>query len=320
VILFIAASIFLATSLGLMALFWLLDSRKASVPDRFREVLGSSGVPVRTPMRRAAELVERLLGRKDRKARQSEEIVARVTAGEPSGGSLLLSQAGYRTAAAARFYWWARIVAPLALAAGTIAVGKAMGMPQKAILVLAAAGIVAGLCLPDAFLKMKARRRQEAITDSLPDGLDLMTVCVEAGLGINSAFVKIAEEFHISSPALSEEFDVVNREMVAGKPRMEALRALASRTGVEDVKSLVAMLVQTERLGTSLAQSLRVHSDSLRVKRRQKAEEAAAKTTIKLVFPLVFLLFPALFIVILGPGVLQIMHVLFPAMMGGGNP
>jgi tight adherence protein C len=319
VILFIAASIFLATSLGVMALFWLLDSRKAPVPDRFREVLGSSGTPVRTPMRRAAEWVERLLGRKDRKARQSEEIVARVTAGAPEGGSLLLSQAGYRTAAAAQFYWWARIVAPLAFAAGTIAFGKAMGMPYKAILVLAAAGIVAGLCLPDAYLKMKVRRRQEAITDSLPDGLDLMTVCVEAGLGINSAFVKIAEEFRISSPALSEEFDVVNREMVAGKPRTEALRALASRTGVEDVKSLVAMLIQTERLGTSLAQSLRVHSDSLRIKRRQKAEEAAAKTTIKLVFPLVFLLFPALFIVILGPGVLQILHVLFPA-MGGGTP
>jgi tight adherence protein C len=131
--------------------------------------------------------------------------------------------------------------------------------------------------------------------------------------------VKIAEEFRISSPALSEEFDVVNREMVAGKPRTEALRALASRTGVEDVKSLVAMLIQTERLGTSLAQSLRVHSDSLRVKRRQKAEEAAAKTTIKLVFPLVFLLFPALFIVILGPGVLQILRVFFPT-MGGGTP
>jgi tight adherence protein C len=265
------------------------------------------------------EWLERMLGRKDRKDRQSEEIVARVTADEPSGGSLLLSQAGYRTAAAARFYWWARIAAPLAFAAGTIAAGKTMGMPYKAILLLAAAGTAAGLFLPDAFLKMKARRRQEAISDSLPDGLDLMTVCVEAGLGINSAFVKIAEEFRISSPALSEEFDVVNREMVAGKPRTEALRALASRTGVEDVKSLVAMLIQTERLGTSLAQSLRVHSDSLRVKRRQKAEEAAAKTTIKLVFPLVFLLFPALFIVILGPGVLQILRVFFPT-MGGGTP
>ena len=150
-----------------------------------------------------------------------------------------------------------------------------------------------------------------------PDGLDLLVVCVEAGLGLNAAFVKITEEFQLSSPALSEEFDIVNREMVAGKPRQEALPALTERTGVEDVKSLVAMLIQTEKLGTSLAQSLRVHSDSLRTRRRQKAEERAAKTTIKLVFPLVFLLFPALFIVILGPGVLQIIEILLP--IGSGS-
>ena len=317
-ILFIAASIFLATSLGVMALFWLWDSRKAATPDRFHEVLGgSSATTVRAPAGRVAGLLERLLGRKDAKTRQREEIVARVTAGDPAGGKLLLSQAGYRTAAAARFYWWARIVTPIIFGAGAIAAGKAMGTPNRTVLVIAAAAIAAGLFLPDSILKMKARRRQEEITDALPDALDLMTVCVEAGLGINSAFVKIAEEFRFSSPTLSEEFDVVNREMVAGKPRTEALRALASRTGVEDVKSFVAMLIQTEKLGTSLAQSLQVHSDSLRVKRRQKAEEAAAKTTIKLVFPLVFLLFPALFIVILGPGVLQILKILFPAMSGG---
>ncbi|NNG46088.1 MAG: type II secretion system F family protein, partial [Deltaproteobacteria bacterium] len=114
--------------------------------------------------------------------------------------------------------------------------------------------------------------------------------------------------------AMSEEFDIVNREMIAGKPRQEALRALADRTGVEDVKSFVAMLIQTEKLGTSLSQSLRVHADSLRTKRRQRAEEAAAKTTIKLVFPLVLLLFPALFIVLLGPGVIQVFKVLFPVL------
>jgi tight adherence protein C len=146
--------------------------------------------------------------------------------------------------------------------------------------------------------------------------LDLLVVCVEAGLGLNASFVKISEEFKLSSPTLSDEFEIVNREMVAGKPRMEALRSLSDRTGVEEVKSLVAMLIQTEKLGTSLAQSLRVHSDSLRTKRRQRAEEAAAKTTIKLVFPLVFLLFPALFVVILGPGMIQIAKVLFPVMMG----
>lgn len=318
-ILFIAASIFLATSLGVMALFWWVESRRASIPRRFREVIAPSGETGKSSWGWATAWLEKLRWKKDRDDLRSEDIVARVTAGELEGGRLLLSRAGHRTAAAARIYWWARIASPLLFAAGTFAFGKAAGMPDKAILIFVAAGTVAGLTLPDGILKMKARKRREEITDSLPDGLDLMTVCVEAGLGINSAFVKIAEEFRISSPVLSEEFDVVNREMVAGKPRAEALRAFASRTGVEDVKSFVAMLIQTEKLGTSLAQSLRVHSDSLRVKRRQRAEEAAAKTTIKLVFPLVFLLFPALFIVILGPGVLQIMRVLFPA-MGGGNP
>ncbi|MBI5419068.1 MAG: type II secretion system F family protein [Deltaproteobacteria bacterium] len=279
--------------------------------------MSPSGETAKVPWGRVPGWVEKLRGKKDRDALQGEEIVARVTAGDLAGGKLLLSQAGYRTAAASRIYRGAKVGAPFLFAAGTIAFGKATGMPDKAVLLFAAAGTVAGLSLPDAFLKMKARKRQEEITDSLPDVLDLMTVCVEAGLGINSAFVKIAEEFRLSSPALSGEFDVVNREMVAGKPRTEALRALANRTGVEDVKSFVAMLIQTEKLGTSLAQSLRVHSDSLRLKRRQRAEEAAAKTTIKLVFPLVFLLFPALFIVILGPGFIQILHVLFPAVTGG---
>jgi len=186
------------------------------------------------------------------------------------------------------------------------------GLPNQSTFLLLLVGGIVGFLLPDFVLRRKIKKRQEVITDSLPDALDLLVVCVEAGLGLNAAFVKITEEFKLSSPALSEEFDIVNREMVAGKPRQEALRALADRTGVEDVQSLVAMLIQTEKLGTSLSQSLRIHSDSLRTRRRQRAEEAAAKTTIKLVFPLVFLMFPALFIVILGPGVLQIINVLYP--------
>jgi tight adherence protein C len=190
--------------------------------------------------------------------------------------------------------------------------GKGTGWTTRSTFLLLLVGGIVGYLLPGFVLRRKIKKRQELITDSLPDALDLLVVCVEAGLGLNAAFVKITEEFKLSSPALSEEFDIVNREMVAGKPRQEALRALADRTGVEDVQSLVAMLIQTEKLGTSLSQSLRVHSDSLRTRRRQRAEEAAAKTTIKLVFPLVFLMFPALFIVILGPGVLQIINVLYP--------
>lgn len=313
-ILVITFSVFAVTAMGVLALFFWSGRRQESLADRLREVVSPPGGAPPTPSPRIGEWAARLFGKSDLAARQSEEIVARVTSDDISGHRLLLTQAGYRSASAERVYRWARIVCPLLFPAALFAAGKVIGMPDKTLFLLVVAGAAAGLSLPAAFLRSKARKRQEAITDALPDALDLLTVCVEAGLGINSAFLRIAEEFRLSSPTLSEEFDVVNREMVAGKPRMEALRALADRTGVEDVKSLVAMLIQTERLGTSLAQSLRVHSDSLRVRRRQRAEEAAAKTTIKLVFPLVFLLFPALFIVILGPGVLQILHILFPSM------
>jgi len=314
VILVITLSVFTLTATGVLALFFWSGDRQVSLVHRLRAVVAPAGEAPPTPSLRAREWIGRLWGRSDQVARQTKEIVARVTSDDLPADRFPLTQAGYRSAAAARFYGWVRIAAPLLFPAALFAAGKAVGMPDRTIFLLAVAGVMAGLTLPAAFLRSKARKRQEAITDALPDALDLLTVCVEAGLGINSAFLRIAEEFRLSSPTLSEEFDVVNREMVAGKPRMEALRALSDRTGVEDVKSLVAMLIQTERLGTSLAKSLRVHSDSLRVRRRQRAEEAAAKTTIKLVFPLVFLLFPALFIVILGPGVLQILRVLFPSM------
>jgi tight adherence protein C len=314
VIVVITLSVFAATAMVVLAMFLWSGGRQQSIAHRLREVVAPAGGVAPAPSPRIREWAARLWKKSDPVARRSEEIVARVTDGdEDAGYRLLLNQAGYRSAAAGRIYWWVRIAAPILFAAILFAGGKAAGIPDKTLFLLVVAGAGAGFSLPGAFLGSKARKRREAITDALPDALDLLTVCVEAGLGINSAFLKIAEEFRLSSPTLSEEFDVVNREMVAGKPRMDALRALADRTGVEDVKSLVAMLIQTERLGTSLAQSLRVHSDSLRVRRRQRAEEAAAKTTIKLVFPLVFLLFPALFIVILGPGVLQILHVLFPS-------
>ena len=315
-ILVITVSVFLALSMGALALFWWSAGRQESLEHRLREVISPAGESSSPAPRPAREWIARLWGGSDPEARKSEEIVARVTGNDLAGHRLLLGQAGYRSARAERVYWWARIVAPILLPVALAGGGRALGIADRTLLLLAVLGAGAGLALPGSFLRAKARKRQEAITDALPDALDLMTVCVEAGLGINSAFVRITEEFRLSSPTLSEEFDIVNREMVAGKPRIEALRALAERTGVEDVKSLVAMLIQTERLGTSLAASLRVHSDSLRVRRRQRAEEAAAKTTIKLVFPLVFLLFPALFIVILGPGVLQILHVLFPVMKG----
>jgi len=312
-ILFLSISIFLATAIGSIGLYLWLEARKESLPQRFKEIVGEEeGAPRGRMVASAGEWLGKLRKQFAAKAPTEIELVEMLSGKELTGGRLLLNQAGIRAAGAHYAYLVVRWAFPLVLVVLAVVYGKVTGVASKSILLMVLVAGIAGFLLPDFMLRWKIRKRQEEITDSLPDALDLLVVCVEAGLGLNAAFIKITEEFQLSSPALSEEFDVVNREMVAGKPRQEALRALSERSGVEDVKSLVAMLIQTEKLGTSLAQSLRVHSDSLRLRRRQKAEETAAKTTIKLVFPLVFLMFPALFIVILGPGVIQIINILYP--------
>jgi tight adherence protein C len=159
------------------------------------------------------------------------------------------------------------------------------------------------------------RNRQKEMQKALPDALDMLVVSVEAGLGLNQALVRVSEEIYRISPVLSEQLALVNLEIRAGTSREEALRNLAERTGLQDISSLVGMLIQTDRFGTSVAQALRVHSETMRTKRRQRAEEAAAKTTIKMVFPLVFCIFPALFVVILGPALIQI----YKALAGFGG-
>jgi tight adherence protein C len=169
---------------------------------------------------------------------------------------------------------------------------------------------IAGFLLPTYWLRYKLNKRQTQIFHTLPDILDLMTVCVEAGLSMDAALIKTTETPQFLGDPLAQEIKIATRETRAGKPRAEALRDMAERTMVDDVKSLVTMLAQTERFGTSLSQALRVHSDSLRTKRRQIAEEAAAKTSVKLIFPLVLFVFPALLIVILGPAIVQIYKVM----------
>jgi tight adherence protein C len=311
-ILIVSVSVFLTIAIGAYGLYWILEHRRESLPQRFKEVIGKADAQGEGVAESAGKWIDMIRKRFAAKSAVETDLVEMLSGKELVGARLLLNQAGYRSPGAYHTYLLVRWILPLLIVILSVAGGEFAGLENRSIfLAILIAGIV-GFLLPDFALRSRIRKRQEEITDALPDGLDLLVVCVEAGLGLNAAFVKITEEFQLSSPALSEEFDIVNREMVAGKPRQEALRALSERTGVEDVKSLVAMLIQTEKLGTSLAQSLRVHSDSLRLRRRQRAEEAAAKTTIKLVFPLVFLLFPALFIVILGPGVLQIIKILMP--------
>jgi tight adherence protein C len=168
-----------------------------------------------------------------------------------------------------------------------------------------------------AVLSHLVQMRQREIFESFPDALDLMTVCVEAGLGTESALARVADDMALRSPALSDELRLVNLELRAGADRDRALRNLAIRTGVEEVGSFVTMLSQAERFGTSIAASLRVHSDMLRTRRRQRAEEAAAKIGLKLLFPLIFCIFPSLLVVLLGPAMIQIYRVLLPTMGGG---
>jgi tight adherence protein C len=173
-----------------------------------------------------------------------------------------------------------------------------------------------GYLLPGLVVDRLVSRRQQLIQNGLPDALDLMIVCLESGSSMDQAIIKVSEELSLAYPALAEELRLVVTETRAGKPRLEAFRNLAARTGVEDVRSLVAMLVQTDRFGTSVAQALRTHAETSRVKRRQRAEERAAKIGVKLVFPLVFCLFPAFFVVTLGPAVVKFVRVMFGEILG----
>lgn len=165
---------------------------------------------------------------------------------------------------------------------------------------------VAGFYLPDLVLRWTLRRRKRDIFEAFPDSLDLIMVCVEAGLGLDAAILRVVEEMRTVHPAMAEEYEILTLELRAGLPREKALRNLAARTGVEDVSMLVAMLIQADRFGTSVADSLRVHSDMLRAKRHSLAEERAAKIGTKILFPLIFCIFPSLFVVLLGPAGIQI--------------
>jgi tight adherence protein C len=214
--------------------------------------------------------------------------------------------AGYRGESAVSIFLGIRFAAVMLLFIyGTLG-GTAIDLSGTLALVLGITGAAMGWALPGFFLSSKITRRQKEIQRALPDALDLLVICVEAGLGLNQALVRVAVEMRHVSQLMTEEITRANLQIRAGTPREQALMTMADRTGVAAVRSLVTMLIQTERFGTSIAHSLRIHADSLRTKRRQAAEEAAAKTTIKMIFPLALCIFPALFVVILGPALIQI--------------
>jgi len=215
-----------------------------------------------------------------------------------------LARAGYTSITAVLIYTTATIVTPVAVALAAVSfIGISKGW------VLALVGAAIGYLLPGLVLGRLTERRKRELRDGLPDALDLFIVCVEAGSSLDQAIVKASDELGLTYPSLAYELRLITTEIRAGKPRLEAFKNFAARTLVDDVQSLVALLVQTDKFGTSIAQALRIHAETSRVKRRQNAEERAGKIGVKLVFPLVLFLFPALYIVILGPAVISFVRV-----------
>jgi tight adherence protein C len=288
---FLFASLLVAA--GAMALS---PGAAAAIERRLGEI---RGIPVSGPSASYQQRVVDTFTRLGRYAPKSPSEMGRL--------HWKLVAAGYRRPEALAVFAGVRLGVALACFA---AVAMPLFGRPNVLLALGAAAL--GYLLPGMALGRMARRRQHRIRLSLPDALDLLVVSVEAGLGLDQAMQRVGEELAFAHRDLSDELRLVNLELRAGTARSEALHNLAARTGVDDLSSLVAMLVQTDKFGTNVAQSLRVHSDTLRTKRRQRAEEAAAKTGVKMVFPLVFCIFPAIWVVTIGPAAIKIVQVLFP--------
>lgn len=229
---------------------------------------------------------------------------------EAKATKLLLAQAGYRGHQSVFNYQGTRLFGALCLGVLSVSLGLYFHTETALIPLVAFVGILVGGSIPKLWVAHRISRRREEIRRSVPGVLDLMVVCVEAGLSLNAAIQKITVETKNTYEALCEELHLVNQEILIGKTRADAFRNLARRTGVDELRSLAVMLIQADKLGTSIANSLRVLADSLRVKRRQRAEEAAHKTSVKLVFPLVLLIFPELLVILVGPAIINIVKTL----------
>ena len=244
------------------------------------------------------------------------ELVSRIGRFVPASSRDLplwkrrLIRAGFRHPNAIHVFYGVRSLSAAAGAVAALGIGMQAGVDSLALTV--AFGALAGYLAPMQGLILRIRRRQHAIERGLPNALDLMVVCVESGLGLDQTTIQVARELQHVYPEICDEFAVVNLEMRAGKGRAEALRNLADRTGVNDLRKLVAVLIQTDRFGTSIAQSLRGHAEYMRTMARQQAEEQASKLPVKLVFPIFFCVLPALFVVTLGPVIVQIIRELLP--------
>jgi tight adherence protein C len=275
----------------------LIPKKAAAIDRRLEELMPESSVPAKDA--RSFKALVDLFKRVGEKAPRSPKELGQLR--------LRLVQAGFRREEALTIFFGIRVSLALILFALF-----STSVVMRPNITIALAGLGFGYIVPGMILARLAKRRAHRIRLSLADALDLLVVSVEAGLGLDQAMTRVGSELAFAYPDLSDELRLVNLELRAGKPRSEALRNLGDRTGVEDLGSLVTMLIQTDKFGTSVAQSLRVYSETLRTKRRQRAEEAAAKTGVKMVFPLVLCIFPAIWVVTIGPAAIKFVTVLFP--------
>ncbi len=302
-------SIFAFVILGAIAGYLVLHKPQQTVVDRLQDLAGPGGwngefnaedAERRAKESQAAEIAKKFA--------QDLNRVAPISAKEEKKLQLKLTHAGYRSASAPIIFRAIQLLSlvffPGATALGLMLAGKAL---NDSLMYIGGA-LLFGFILPDKVLSYKVNARQDRLRCGVADALDLLVVSVEAGLGLNSALNRVAEEMKDVHPDISEEFGMVNTEIRMGRQREEALRNLAERSGVEDLRSLCAMLIQTDRFGTSISRAIRVYSEALRTKRRQRAEQAAQKAAVKMLFPLAVFLFPTLFIILLGPSAIQLMR------------
>jgi tight adherence protein C len=291
--------VFLGTAMGLFVLMYMLVPRKTLLEERLEGITPGTVEPtlLELPPTGWRKVLAGLGGKVPLSPRDYGKYMKSLVA------------AGFRGEMIPVFMGSKLLLMGLLPGAYLLFYGIPLEKERTMMLVAAVVLAIVGFLIPSYWLTLMVRRRKLRIFHDLPDVLDLMTVCVEAGLSMDAAVVRISSDKQFRQRPLSKELRLATQEVRAGKPRENALRDLGERTMLDDLKSFVAMLIQTEKLGTSLAQSLRIHSDSLRTIRRQKAEEAAAKTSIKLLFPLVFLIMPALFVVMLMPALLRLIKV-----------
>jgi tight adherence protein C len=308
-LLIIAISTFVCISLGMLGVYWLMYRPQSAATERLRRLAGKDGGNVQNVVsavvpdeRPATELAQRLASPLNKLLPPSATEARKL--------QKQLMHAGFRSAEAPIIYRAIQLTAMAGFPLIVAGVCALLAKPLKDALVYIIISFVAGFFLPRYFLGRVTRNRQRDLRWGLADALDLMVVSVEAGLGLNAAMMKVATELRDVHSAIAIEFELANLEIRVGRERDEALRNLAERTGVDDLRSLVAMLIQTDKFGTSIAKGLRVFSDGLRTKRRQRAEQEAQKAAVKLLFPLACFLFPTLFIAILGPAALNLMDVL----------